>query len=307
MQEWSSDTLWAKAKQFSDQAFEVDPRSSLFPLLASFALEALGKSALAKIHPALIADPRGEGQNILYAFGVPTKDPRTIVAKTIFTRLVSLVDAFTSDDADVCQLMAERRNRELHTGEMAYEEYNSGSWLHDYYRVTAILTEFMGRNLDEFLGTARAIEARETNVQEDKRITSTINKLMAECRRSIEALKAPELLARRSENEPKTSWAFLGAGMWIKTNDCPSCRSKARLFVKHIGDRPAEIVDALIYVESIYSPRKFECGVCELTLTGTPELRVAGMADQIFDTAESEPTEYFEIETYDPHDDYGNE
>jgi hypothetical protein len=139
MQEWTSDTLWEKAKSFSEHAFSVDPRSDLFPLLASFALEALGKAALSKIHPALIADPRGEGQNILYAFGVPTKDPRTIVATTVFSRLVLLIPEFTEDDSKACLLMAERRNRQLHTGELAYADHNSGLWLPDYYRAVAIL------------------------------------------------------------------------------------------------------------------------------------------------------------------------
>ena len=309
MQEWTADTLWSKAKSFSEQAFQVDPRGPLFPLLASFALEMLGKAALSKVHPALIADPRGEGQHILYAFGVPTIEPHTIVAKTVFSRLISFVDAFTEDDAKACVLMAKRRNRELHTGELAYHGHNTGMWLPDYYRVAAILVEFLGRDLEEFLGKAGAAEAAESNAREDERVKSAVLKRISDCRRAINALKANELQARRDQSSPKNQWSFIGANLWTKSHACPACESDGRLTVKHIGDRPAEIIDKLIYVESIYSPRKFECEICGLGVTGTPELRVAGLADQIIDSSENDPAEYFEIDTTGeyPGDEYGNE
>jgi hypothetical protein len=251
MLEWSSDTLWSKAKLFSEQAFSVDPRGELFPLLASLSLEALGKAALSKIHPALIADPRGEGQNVLYAFGVPTKEPRTIVAKTVFSRLTLLVHAFTEDDAKACLLMAERRNRQLHTGEMAYADHKSGSWLPDYYRVVTILVEFMGRELVEFLGKSGATEALETNVREDQRINSGVIKRISACKQAIAALTPDELTARRKNAEPKRSWVVFGeGGLWGKSHLCPACASKGLLTVKHFSDRPAEIVDSSIYVDS---------------------------------------------------------
>jgi hypothetical protein len=308
MQEWTSDTLWSKAKAFSEQALQVDPRGPLFPLLASFALETLGKAALSKIHPVLIADPRGEGQHILYAFGVPTKEPRTIMAKTVFSRLASLVEKFTEDHAKACLVMAERRNRELHTGEFAYDEHSTGSWLPDYYRISAILTDFLGRDLEDFLGKAGAAEATETNYREDERIKSEVLKRIAECAKGVKHLKAAELQTRRETYELKRHWSFIGNTLWLKSHACPACSSKGALTVKHIGDRPAEIVDASIFVESIYSPRKFECGVCDLKLSGTPELRLANLADQILDSSEHDPAEFFEIDTSGAmHDDYGND
>ncbi|MCK1661270.1 hypothetical protein [Bradyrhizobium sp. 151] len=308
MQEWSPDTLFEKAKAFADNAFTVDPRSDLFPLLASFSLEALGKAALAKIHPALIGDPRGEGQNILYAFGVPTKDPRTIVAKTVFSRLVLLVPGFSEDDAKACLLMAERRNRHLHTGEQAYDGYKSGVWLPDFYRAVMVLTDFMGRDVVDFLGKARTIEASQTTAKEDERIKSEVSRRIKACSQAIRSLNEQELAARRQTGEPRHSWISISPELWMKAHACPACQSKGALTVKHVSDRPAEIVDSTIYVDSIYSPRKFECRVCGLIVSGVPELRVAGLADEIVDSTESDPAEYFDIEVASsPYDDYGNE
>ncbi len=310
MQEWTSDSLWEKAKLFAGQTMAADPDPTRFPLFASFTLEALGKAALAKVHPALIADPRGDGApNILYAFGVPTKEPRTIVAKTIFARLIHFVDEFTSEDANACLILSERRNRQLHTGEVAYADFGSGQWLPDFYRALDILTKFLGRDLDELLGSARAQEARETNARTDKKIDAEVKKRVADCSRMVSALTPQELGARREKKAPKRVWAFQQSDIWVTAKTCPACQSKGSLTVKHIGDRPAEIEDASIFVQSIFSPRKFECGVCGLLLTGTQELRVAGLADQVLRTVENDPTEYFDIEPepYDPNDDYGND
>jgi hypothetical protein len=87
MKEWLSEAYWAKSKEYFSIAFSQDQDSGMFPLCATFALEFLGKSALSKIHPVLVADPRGEGKDILYAFGVDHKSPMTIQASTVFNRL----------------------------------------------------------------------------------------------------------------------------------------------------------------------------------------------------------------------------
>jgi hypothetical protein len=187
-------------------------------------------------------------------------------------------------------------------------DHKSGLWLPDYYRVVTILVEFMGRELVEFLGNSGAAEALETNVREDQRITSLVIKRIATCKQSVAALTAAELEARRKNAEPKRSWAVGEAGLWTKSHLCPACGSKGGLTLKHLSDRPAEIVDSSIYVDSIYSPRSFDCGVCGLTVAGIPELRVAGLADQIVDSTENDPAEYFDIDLSPSRDDdYGNE
>jgi len=309
MQEWTTDALWAKAVAFAEETFKGNPNDASFPLNAAFTLEVLGEAALAKIHPVLIADPQAEGKNILYAFGVPTARPTTIVAKTIFSRLTLLVDEFTDDDEASCKLIIDTRNRYLHSGAFAYTGYKSGQWLPDFYRVCKILTEFLGRDLTELLGKDHAKEAEESATGEKKRIEGEVQKKLAECRKTLKALEdAGELEALRAKTKPERSWRYLHDGTSAKATNCPVCNSDGLLLLKHVTDRPAQISDNLIYVDSIYSSRKFECGVCELSLTGTAELAVVGLADQVIGTSESEPTEFFDIEAhaYDEPD-YGND
>ena len=73
MQEWTTDSLWNKAKIYITRAFSGEREDDLFPFFASLGLEFLARSALAKIHPALLADP-SDGASVMYAFGYPTTD-----------------------------------------------------------------------------------------------------------------------------------------------------------------------------------------------------------------------------------------
>ena len=306
MQDWTSDTLWAKSKAFCDFAFESDPSSALFPLLASFALELLGKSALAKIHPVLIADPRGEGNNVLYAFGVPTKAPHTIVAKSVFSRLTQLVPAFTQEDEDACLLLAERRNRELHTGLFAYHGYKSGEWLDDFYRVAKLLCDFIGRDVSELLGPQRGAEADEAAKQGREKAETKVFKAIAEAKARFKALRPTEVQERNKAVSVLSSWHY-EAGQTYRVTECPACGKHALLAVRVVAERPAEIDADTIYQTDVLSPRALRCPVCDLELQGTAELRVVKLADQITRTYEISPVEYFDIQPEQVVDGYGDE
>ena len=189
MQEWTSDTLWAKAASYAQEALSADPKGVLFPLLASFCLELLGKASLAKIHPALIADPRGEGENLLYAFGAAHSDPRTIVSVTVFKRLGN-ESGFTEDyQKDVRTTRRSRRNRQLHTGELAFHNFKYRQVGFQIYRVTKLLTEVLGRELKSCSGQEHAKEADEAAAVERARVQKVVKDRIEACKRAIKALR----------------------------------------------------------------------------------------------------------------------
>lgn len=66
------EALWSKAKVFLNRAMDPDPGRSFDEqaLWASAALELLGKAALARVSPLLIAEPTEDGANILIAAGL---------------------------------------------------------------------------------------------------------------------------------------------------------------------------------------------------------------------------------------------
>lgn len=307
MQDWTSDSLWAKSKIYCDFAFDSEPDSPLFPLLASVALELLGKAALARIHPVLIADPRGEGTNVLYAFGVPTKSPHTIVAKSVFTRLTQLVPEFSQEDEEACLLMAERRNRELHSGVLAYEGVSSSQWLDDFYRVAKVLCDFVGKDVTDLLGSTRGTEAKEVSSETRKKAEANVRKAISEAQRRFAAMGEPER-KERDKVSAYSSWHNV-AGQTAKMVGCPACERRALLMVRLVAERPAEIDGDTIYQTDVLSPRALRCPICELELHGTAELKVVGLADLVTRTYESSPIEFFDIrpdQVIDPYD-YGND
>src|SRR5690348_11746863 len=107
--DWASEALYNKAKVFAERAHDQPIDSALFAFWMSLTIEMLARAALAKIHPALLADPR-EPENIQYVFGItPKTPPKSIHAKTVFARCSVFVDGFTDRMSGHCLIMADRR------------------------------------------------------------------------------------------------------------------------------------------------------------------------------------------------------
>src|SRR5438874_11761280 len=96
MMDWSFEKLMNKARIYVQRAFDANGREdALVPFWATIALEFLGRAVLAKINPALVADPQ-LGENLLYACGFKSvKSPKSIMAKTVFARCEAIIEDFT--------------------------------------------------------------------------------------------------------------------------------------------------------------------------------------------------------------------
>ncbi len=97
------DGLWIKAKLFINRSFSASDAGNFDEagLWASFALELLGKGALAKVNPLLIADPSDDGKSLLIAAGVSKdfKGFKSIQAKAVFSRCARAFPPFNADEA----------------------------------------------------------------------------------------------------------------------------------------------------------------------------------------------------------------
>lgn len=69
---YDHEAMWSKAKVFLNRAMDPGPDRSFDEqaLWASAALELLGKAALARVSPLLIAEPTEDGANLLIATGL---------------------------------------------------------------------------------------------------------------------------------------------------------------------------------------------------------------------------------------------
>lgn len=299
MHEWSSDALWNKAKLYIERAFTGDRNSELFPFFAAIGLEFLARAALARVHPSLLADPQ-DGNNILYAFGYNTTErPITVPAKTIYSRLMHVVPDLTKDDQSFCLLCAERRNRELHTGQLAFHDLRNSQWLPDYYRVTNKIVASLGRELAELYGDQEAQEALDNIDIVQKETISEIRQRIADIKKSMSVLTSEELEARRKAHDSSVISLHFTNGSAHFRKPCPACQSFGMVAASPVGSTAARIKEGELVSQRFFAPKKFECKVCGLEVVGSQALRIAGLSDQIVDEETNDPVEFFGIDPMD--------
>ena len=80
-----------------------------YQLWASLALELIGKSPLAAVHPCLIADPQSH-VSLFAAAGMNVgTDVKTITAKMLFERITHITKRFDKKTQEFCENMSLKR------------------------------------------------------------------------------------------------------------------------------------------------------------------------------------------------------
>lgn len=294
--EWGFDVLFGKAKLYAQRANDEKLDSPLFGFWMSLCMELLARAALAKIHPVLLADPTNEG-NIHYVFGVnPKTNPKSVAAKSVFARCSALIAGFTDRMAGHCLLLADRRNKELHSGTAAFEGVDTSTWLPHTYQVFDVLLKHIGVTFEDFLGKKHAAVA--TGMLKDQRehIETEVKERISKSKKDFDALEG----AVKGEKIAKSEAALKA---WVVRNplgqatDCPACGFGGALHGESLNRGPAKVSeeDGTITREVRVLPNKFRCAVCGLKLDGYQELLQAGLG-KVFTTEEEEdPIEFFGI------------
>lgn len=295
--DWSTESLYSKAKLYAQRAHDEPVDSALFGFWMSLSLELLARSALAQIHPVLIADPR-EPDNIQYAFGIiPKNVPKSLQAKGIFARCSVFIVGFTDKMSVHCLIMAERRNSELHSGAAAFEEIDNSKWLPATYEAMEILLKHLNRNFTDFLGQSHGAVAVETLKDRRDSIIREVQEKLAAARKLYAEL-GPEWIAQRS--------ASVAAGMddWLKKSrlrrkcKCPACANDAVISGETVGRSPARIDEdtGTIKREARILPNLLNCPFCKLNLNGYQELKEAQLGAIYTIEKEEDPIEFFGID-----------
>jgi hypothetical protein len=294
--DWSADTLKAKAKLYGQRAHEQQIESAQFGFWMSLCLELLARAALAKLHPVLLADPRDEG-NIHYSFGIiPKGNVRSVQAKTVFARCSIFVPGYTDKMSAHCLILADRRNRELHTGVAAFEGHDASTWLPQTYEVMEVLLAYLDDDFTGLFGTEQARVAQMMLKDRRSQTKSEVQSKIAAARRAFETLNGQEKSERASKGqEVLVSWVAKSA--LRKATKCPSCGFNAALSGESQSRGPVQIDEAAATItrEVRVLPHALTCPTCALKLDGYQELLEASLG-QIFTTVEEEdPIEFFGI------------
>lgn len=294
--DWDSEMLMGKARRFGHLAHQQPIESALFGFWMSLCLELLARSGLAKIHPVLLADPREEG-NIQYAFGVrPKTNVRSIQAKTVFARCSVFITGFTDQMSAHCLFVADRRNKELHTGAAAFENHDPSTWLPQTYEVMEILLEHLGHGFVSLIGDDNARVAVAMLKNRRGKIKSDVSQRVAAARREFDALSGEAKSSRASKGQA-TLLAWVAKSPLRKAAKCPACGFNAALAGESQNRGPVRVSEeeGTITRDVWVLPHTLACPVCSLKLDGYQELLAADRG-QVFTTVEVEdPIEFFGI------------
>jgi hypothetical protein len=279
------DPLWSKAQLFMERGLEARAagREDEWPLWASLAAELLGKAALAKRHPVLVAHPGDEHQamSLLSAAGVAVADDgqglQSIPMKTVVSRLGKAIPAEFDDRIQKdLKFIAGLRNEELHSGALPYTGLKESSWAPGFWRAIDILLRDIGKSVDDFVGP-------EIGSVVNDFIESTKKEIAAEVHRRTGLASHAWAIKAEAHGDEEKLRASIRAQAWltprkpnITLHDCPVCRCSGELTRGWaiLSESRRILMDRVVY-DHRYRAERFRCSGCELELEGTAQLAKA--------------------------------
>lgn len=312
MNAFDESALWLKSKVYLDRGLAARDGDDFgsFHLWAALALELLGKAALAKVHPALVADP-SHFESLLVACGRPVSDStRTIGAKTTYQRIRALSKEFDERSEKFCMLMANRRNADIHSGACPTEGLEARAWVPEFWRIATLLNRLAGHDLVTWVGEGEANRVQELLADTSLILAKAVESRVARCAAEFES-RYPRGSQNRTVLEAAVTQSFVPPGPPSLTSadryirlSCPACDCDGWLFGMEIESHrePVEYDPedgAAWQTESVtYASESFMCMACNLRLEGRIELHAAGVIDEFVESRDVEPD-------YEP--DYGND
>lgn len=282
---WSEDPLFNKAKLYVEQ-MESQLETWQAGLWSSLIIEFLARAALAHISPVLLAHDK-DWRNLNYALGneatSPKFRPRSIPSTDLFQRVYELIPEFTDEDRRFCVRQSDRRNAELHTGDLAFEK--ASDWRPRFYHVCKVLVESMDRKLIDLVPNTEIA---------DKMINTLKDTAAKSVRKDIEAHK----VVWHNKTKDKKEQAVVEANKQSRSDkghrvECPACKSKALVRGEPFGPVETRIDDNEIVVRQGMMPSSFECSACGLKVVGLSRLTECGLGDTFSDTVRYTVDEYY--------------
>jgi antitoxin component of MazEF toxin-antitoxin module len=302
-----SEALLAKSKVYVARALERKQAGDLdlYQLWSSLALELLGKALLARRHPSLIVDPT-HWQSMFVAAGINvTTDVKTITAKTLFERLAHLLPRFDREVQHFCKAISERRNAELHSGDLPFRSMRVDLWEPRFWHACETILHGIEITLEDWLGASDA-QAPRALLQQAELAQKAAVKLRVEsaakafkARPKEERTKAHEAAAALVAAEQDALFDAEFDLIWHV--DCPACEAlglmAGEMSSEEISENDPDEHGLWETVEREYVGERFRCTACDLRLAGS-EIEHAAV-DPLYSDFEERELEY--------EPDYGND
>lgn len=296
---WSSDTLFAKALIYVGKMESTQLDDPDYGLWSSLSLEFLARSALSYISPTLLADAHS-WRNIHYALGYEVTmkgfTPKSIGIKDVFSRLNEINPKFNNEELGYCSQHIERRNAELHTGEMAFSELKNSIWLSRFYKSCESLLHVMDKKIEDLFEMPDVV-------------IDSINSLSDEAGKSVKQDIAAYKKVWEDKSEEEKEKCHDQASIWATRQNghrvsCPVCGSQALVQgspYSSIKTTTDQELDLVIQKQSMM-PISFECVSCGLKISGHSRLNACGLGESYTTTTTFTIAEFYNLYTEDEVD-----
>ncbi|MFK3906672.1 hypothetical protein ACI2KD_01220 [Pseudomonas monteilii] len=294
---WSKDALCNKALLYIDKMEGCTSDEWEYGFWSALALELLARAALANISPMLLADAKN-WRNLTYAQGHETTakrfSPSSVGMVEVLSRLNELVPTFTEEVAGFCGKHTERRNAELHTGELIFSSLGTSEWLPRFYLAAKILLESMNKKFSDYIGDpATALNMIDSLGDEAARAVNQDIKAYAHI------WSQKNKADRESAAAQATTWATRQTGHRV---ECPSCKLPALVTGSPVGTVAQQVEEDVVIERQTMLPAAFECIACGLRIGGLSKLSACGLGDAFTARSTYSVAEYFGLFTEDDVD-----
>ena len=303
----SAEALLGKSKAYIVRALSAKGRKELgeYQLWASLSLELLGKAALARVHPCLIADPTSQISMFAAAGLNIGTDIKTIVAKTLFDRLTHVSKRFDTKAKTFCVNLSLRRNAELHSGEMPFEAVIPSSWEGRFWHAVEIILESCNSTIEEWLGADKAQAPKAIISEYTHAIKASAKVKVEEAREAFMARTRKEREELQAKAAALDTWqmtrSFNDYVDEVWTTKCPACRSNSFVGGMKYHEEVSDDGEDDPFEETVnafYAAEEFRCPACQLVLDNRDSIGAVGLSID-YDTTETRQREY--------EPDYGND
>jgi hypothetical protein len=289
--QWTRESLWAKAQVYVERADDEEQGGPLFAFWSHLALELLMRAAVASVHPVLLAD-RGKVKSALYALGLGAEgEPKSLGTAELLHVCVEIFPDFTTEHRDAALAMAMRRNRELHTGEPAFEDLPLSAWLADYYRIADVFLGVQGVTLAALFGTEEAAAANQMIQALDLQVKKAVRDRISAAGKAWTKLPGEDRRARRA------AASALDRPGPSKRDRCPACETNVNIVGEQVVVSRTRLDEGNVLVEELRMlPVRLDCAACGLRLHGHAELHAADLGGQFTMLREVDPVEFHQID-----------
>jgi hypothetical protein len=222
---WSVDSLFTKSQLYALRMTSAESGSGEQALWSAALLEFLARAALANISPVLLADEKN-WRNISFALGKNATakrfNPSSIGIKEVLARLSEFDARVTQEVINFCASHFDKRNSELHSGEFAFVNYGSSSWLPKFFHACEVFLICMDRQLTDLFSEVEHIRSLIDSLSDQTAQSVSADIVAYKKVWSDKSCQDKETLTQRA-----SLWASRHVGHRVR---CPACTCEALVF-----------------------------------------------------------------------------